>query len=92
WVDNDDDDSGLMMMMTVVMVLWVDDDGCGMLMKKRRAYCTQRKSRSLKNKDQVAANEELARQLDGEMQAEIAEEERIKRQKEEEANIALIES
>ncbi|GJW85415.1 hypothetical protein Tco_0158560 [Tanacetum coccineum] len=48
--------------------------------------------RPLKNKDQVAADEELARQLDGEMQAKIAEEERIKRQKEEEANIALIES
>ncbi|GJX90191.1 hypothetical protein Tco_0343517 [Tanacetum coccineum] len=47
---------------------------------------------SLKNKDQVAADEELARQLYGEMQAKIAEEERIKRQKEEEANIALIES
>ncbi|GJV11783.1 hypothetical protein Tco_1353324 [Tanacetum coccineum] len=46
----------------------------------------------LKNKDQVAADEELARQLYGEMQAKIAEEERIKRQKEEEANIALIES
>ncbi|GKB38900.1 hypothetical protein Tco_0883842 [Tanacetum coccineum] len=48
--------------------------------------------RPLKKKDQVAADEELARQLDAEMQAEIAEEERIRRQKEEEANIALIES
>ncbi|GJT89916.1 putative ribonuclease H-like domain-containing protein [Tanacetum coccineum] len=47
--------------------------------------------RCLKRKDQIAADEELARQLDAEMQAEIEEEERIKRQKEEEANIALIE-
>ncbi|GKE66057.1 hypothetical protein Tco_1520218 [Tanacetum coccineum] len=43
-------------------------------------------------KDQIAADEELTRQLDAEMQAEIAKEERIRRQKEEEANIALIES
>ncbi|GKF89678.1 hypothetical protein Tco_0263641, partial [Tanacetum coccineum] len=47
--------------------------------------------RPLKKKDQIAADEELARQLDAEMQAEIVEEERIKRQKEEEANISLIE-
>ncbi|GJW32509.1 putative ribonuclease H-like domain-containing protein [Tanacetum coccineum] len=48
--------------------------------------------RPLKKKDQVGADEELARQLDAEMKAEIAEEERIRRQKEEEANITLIES
>ncbi|GKF07392.1 hypothetical protein Tco_0041616, partial [Tanacetum coccineum] len=46
----------------------------------------------LKKKDQVAADEELARQLEAEMQAEIAVEERLRRQKEEEAIIALIES
>ncbi|GJW24384.1 putative ribonuclease H-like domain-containing protein [Tanacetum coccineum] len=44
-----------------------------------------------KKKDQIAADEELARQLDVEMQAKIEEEERIRRKKEEEANIALIE-
>ncbi|GJQ94993.1 putative ribonuclease H-like domain-containing protein [Tanacetum coccineum] len=48
--------------------------------------------RPLKKKDQVATDEKLARKLDIEMQAEIAEEERIRKQKEEEANIALIES
>ncbi|GKA08157.1 putative reverse transcriptase domain-containing protein [Tanacetum coccineum] len=47
--------------------------------------------RPLKKKDKIVADEELARQLDAEMQVEIEEEERIRRQKEEEANIALIE-
>ncbi|GKB86786.1 hypothetical protein Tco_0959058 [Tanacetum coccineum] len=47
--------------------------------------------RPLKKKDQIAADEELARQLDAEMQAEIEEEERIRRQKEEDANLALVE-
>ncbi|GJZ45324.1 putative ribonuclease H-like domain-containing protein [Tanacetum coccineum] len=46
----------------------------------------------LKRKDQIAADEELARQLEVDLQAEIAEEERLRMQKEEEANIALIES
>ncbi|GJY94432.1 hypothetical protein Tco_0510793 [Tanacetum coccineum] len=45
--------------------------------------------RPLKRKDQIAADEELARQLDAEMQVEIEEEERIRRQKEEEANILI---
>ncbi|GJX42985.1 hypothetical protein Tco_0259661 [Tanacetum coccineum] len=45
--------------------------------------------RPLKIKDQIAADEELARQLEAEMQAEI-EEERTRRKKEEEANLALI--
>ncbi|GKB88440.1 putative ribonuclease H-like domain-containing protein [Tanacetum coccineum] len=48
--------------------------------------------RPLKKKDQVAADEELTRQLDAKMQAEIAEEEKIRRKKEEESNITLIES
>ncbi|GJZ84429.1 hypothetical protein Tco_0649768, partial [Tanacetum coccineum] len=47
--------------------------------------------RPLKRKDQIAADEELARQLEAEMQAEIEKEERIRRKKEEEANLALIE-
>ncbi|GJY81013.1 putative ribonuclease H-like domain-containing protein [Tanacetum coccineum] len=44
----------------------------------------------LKRKDQVAADEEYAKQLVAEMEAELAEEERIRREKEEEANLALI--
>ncbi|GJS16850.1 hypothetical protein Tco_0411322 [Tanacetum coccineum] len=46
----------------------------------------------LKKKDQVALDEEMARNLEAQLQAELIEEERLKRQKEEEANIALIES
>ncbi|GJY67402.1 hypothetical protein Tco_0469640 [Tanacetum coccineum] len=47
--------------------------------------------RLLKRKYQIADDEELARQLETEIQAEIEEEERIRRKKEEEANLALIE-
>ncbi|GJU43247.1 hypothetical protein Tco_1200513 [Tanacetum coccineum] len=46
----------------------------------------------LKKKDQVALDEEIARNLEAQLQAELIEEERLARQKEEEANIALIES
>ncbi|GKC52311.1 hypothetical protein Tco_1075056 [Tanacetum coccineum] len=46
--------------------------------------------RPLKIKDQIVADEELARQLEAEMQAKIEEEERIRRKKEEEATLALI--
>ncbi|GJY45528.1 hypothetical protein Tco_0434591, partial [Tanacetum coccineum] len=46
----------------------------------------------LKKKDQVALDEEMARNLEAQLQAELIEEERLARQKEEEANIALIES
>ncbi|GJZ41052.1 hypothetical protein Tco_0587938 [Tanacetum coccineum] len=46
----------------------------------------------LKKKDQVAFDEEVARNLEAQLQAELEEEERFSRQKEEEANIALIES
>ncbi|GJY17627.1 hypothetical protein Tco_0389118 [Tanacetum coccineum] len=48
--------------------------------------------RSLKKKDQVALDEEMARNLKAQMQAELIEEDRLARQKKEEANIALIES
>ncbi|GKA76395.1 hypothetical protein Tco_0782856 [Tanacetum coccineum] len=47
--------------------------------------------RPLKKKDQVALDEEMARNLEAQMQAELIEEERLARQKEEEANITLIE-
>ncbi|GJX93874.1 hypothetical protein Tco_0348460 [Tanacetum coccineum] len=46
----------------------------------------------LKKKDQVALDEEMARNLEAQMQAELIEEERLARKKEEEANIVLIES
>ncbi|GJZ37590.1 reverse transcriptase domain-containing protein [Tanacetum coccineum] len=46
----------------------------------------------LPQKDQVALDEEMARNLEAQMQAELIEEERLARQKDKEANIALIES
>ncbi|GJW52864.1 hypothetical protein Tco_0096949 [Tanacetum coccineum] len=46
----------------------------------------------LKKKDQLALDEEIARNLEAQLQAELIEEERIARQKEEKANIALLES
>ncbi|GJS04984.1 putative ribonuclease H-like domain-containing protein [Tanacetum coccineum] len=46
----------------------------------------------LKKKDQIALDEEMARNLEAQLQAELIEEERLARKKEEEANIALIES
>ncbi|GJU67605.1 hypothetical protein Tco_1253864 [Tanacetum coccineum] len=46
----------------------------------------------LKKKDQVALDEEMARNIEAQLQAELIEEERLARQKEKEANIALIES
>ncbi|GKB46259.1 putative ribonuclease H-like domain-containing protein [Tanacetum coccineum] len=44
----------------------------------------------LKRKDQVALDEDLARNLQAQLEAELIEEERLARKKEEEANIALI--
>ncbi|GJU60254.1 hypothetical protein Tco_1238020 [Tanacetum coccineum] len=46
----------------------------------------------LKKKDQIALDEEMARNLEAQIQAELIEEERLARKKEDEANIALIES
>nr|GEX87268.1 hypothetical protein [Tanacetum cinerariifolium] len=46
----------------------------------------------LKRKDQIMIDEEVARNLKAQMQAELEEEERLVRLKEEETNIALIES
>ncbi|GKF69650.1 hypothetical protein Tco_0202707 [Tanacetum coccineum] len=45
-----------------------------------------------KKKDQIALDEEVTRNLEAQIQAELEEEERLARQKEEEASIALIES
>ncbi|GJV99511.1 hypothetical protein Tco_1554763 [Tanacetum coccineum] len=47
---------------------------------------------TLKRKDQVALDNEMARNLEAQLQAELIEEEKMARKKEEEANIALIES
>ncbi|GJX06284.1 hypothetical protein Tco_0194216 [Tanacetum coccineum] len=46
----------------------------------------------LKRKDQVALDEDLARNLQAHLEAEIIEEEKLARKQEEEANIVLIES
>ncbi|GJU40499.1 hypothetical protein Tco_1193456 [Tanacetum coccineum] len=46
----------------------------------------------LKRKDQAALNEEMARNLEAQVQAELIKEEKMARKKVEEANIALIES
>ncbi|GJW75311.1 hypothetical protein Tco_0134681 [Tanacetum coccineum] len=46
----------------------------------------------LKKKDQIAIHEEVARNLEAQLQAELEEEGRLSRQKEEETNISLIES
>nr|GEY75603.1 hypothetical protein [Tanacetum cinerariifolium] len=46
----------------------------------------------LKRKDQIMINEEVTKNLEAHMQAELEEEERLTSQKEKEANIALIES
>ncbi|GKD34572.1 hypothetical protein Tco_1250081, partial [Tanacetum coccineum] len=46
----------------------------------------------LKRKDQVTLNEDLVRNLQAQLEDELIEEERLTRKKEEEANIALIES
>ncbi|GKC07967.1 hypothetical protein Tco_0999577 [Tanacetum coccineum] len=46
----------------------------------------------LKKKDQITLDEEMARNLEDQIQAKLIEEERLARKKEEEANIALIES
>ncbi|GJU98731.1 ribonuclease H-like domain-containing protein [Tanacetum coccineum] len=46
----------------------------------------------LKKKDQIAMDEEVARNIEAQLQAELEEEDRISRLKEEETNIALLES
>ncbi|GKF42323.1 hypothetical protein Tco_0125665, partial [Tanacetum coccineum] len=46
----------------------------------------------LKKKDQITIDEEVARNLEAQLQAELEEEERLSRLKEEEANITLLES
>ncbi|GJV68708.1 hypothetical protein Tco_1484217 [Tanacetum coccineum] len=51
----------------------------------------QEPERPLTKKDQVAIDEDLARNIQAQLDAEIIEEERLERHKQEESNIALIE-
>nr|GFD26244.1 hypothetical protein [Tanacetum cinerariifolium] len=44
----------------------------------------------LKKKDQIEFDEKVVRNLEAQLQAELEEEKRLARQKEEESNIALI--
>ncbi|GJT71827.1 hypothetical protein Tco_1031113 [Tanacetum coccineum] len=64
-------------------VTTVKDKGKGKMVEPKKP---------LEKKDQIALDEEMARNLEAQMQAELIEEERLARQKEEEANIVLIES
>ncbi|GJY57562.1 hypothetical protein Tco_0456677 [Tanacetum coccineum] len=50
------------------------------------------REKPLKKKDQIAMDEEVARNLEARLQTELEEEERLSRLKEEEANIVLLES
>ncbi|GJU87201.1 hypothetical protein Tco_1294747 [Tanacetum coccineum] len=52
----------------------------------------QEPERPLKRKDQVTLDEQMAKDVQAQLDAEIIEEERLERQKQEEANIAMIES
>ncbi|GJX63456.1 hypothetical protein Tco_0296356 [Tanacetum coccineum] len=61
----------------------VKDNGKGIM---------QEPERPLTRKDQVAIDEDLERNIQAQLDAEIIEEERLERQKQEEANIALIKS
>ncbi|GKC80248.1 hypothetical protein Tco_1131022, partial [Tanacetum coccineum] len=58
---------------------------------KGKAKMTE-SEKPLKKKDQIMYDQEVALNLQAQLQAELEEEERLARQKEEEANIALIES
>ncbi|GKD48172.1 hypothetical protein Tco_1277148, partial [Tanacetum coccineum] len=62
------------------------------LVKDKEKGIMQELERPLTKKDQVAIDEDLARNIQAQLDVEIIEEERIERQKQEEANIALIES
>nr|GEV82357.1 hypothetical protein [Tanacetum cinerariifolium] len=62
-----------------------------------KGYCKDKAKmiepeKPLKRKDKIMIGEEVARNLKAQMQAELEEDERIARQKEEESNITLIES
>ncbi|GJW04295.1 hypothetical protein Tco_1563151 [Tanacetum coccineum] len=62
------------------------------LVKDKGKGIMQEPERPLTKKDQVAIDEDLARNIQAQLDAEIIEEERLERQKQEEANIALIKS
>ncbi|GKD06733.1 hypothetical protein Tco_1181707 [Tanacetum coccineum] len=52
----------------------------------------QESKRPLKRKEKVALDEQMERDIQAQLDAEIIEEERLERQKQEETNITLIES
>ncbi|GJW73459.1 hypothetical protein Tco_0132829 [Tanacetum coccineum] len=60
--------------------------------KEKGKGIIQNPEKPLTKKDQVALDEDLARNIQAQLDAKIIEEERLERQKQEEANIALIES
>ncbi|GKA19926.1 hypothetical protein Tco_0699841 [Tanacetum coccineum] len=62
------------------------------LVKDKGKCIIQEPEIPLTKKDQVAIDEDLARNIQAQLDAEIIEEERLERQKQEEVNIALIES
>ncbi|GKE25555.1 hypothetical protein Tco_1440939 [Tanacetum coccineum] len=62
------------------------------LVKDKGKGIMQEPERPLKRKEQVSLDEQMARDIQAQLDAEIIEEERLERQKQEEANIALIES
>ncbi|GJU51248.1 hypothetical protein Tco_1220803 [Tanacetum coccineum] len=60
--------------------------------KDKRKGIMQEPERPLTKKDQVALDEDLARNIQAQLDAKIIKEERLERQKQEEANIELIKS
>ncbi|GJZ18126.1 putative ribonuclease H-like domain-containing protein [Tanacetum coccineum] len=62
------------------------------LVKDKGKDIMQEPERPLTKKDQFTLDEKMARNIQAQLDAEVIEEERLERQKQEEANIALIES
>ncbi|GJW93373.1 hypothetical protein Tco_0173045 [Tanacetum coccineum] len=75
----------------VVSTTEVTTDSAITTADKGKAKITE-PEKPLKKKDQIMYDQEVALNLQAQLQAELEEEERLARQKEEEANIALIES
>ncbi|GKD26073.1 hypothetical protein Tco_1232287, partial [Tanacetum coccineum] len=62
------------------------------LVKYKGKGIIQKPERPLKRKEQVSLDEQMARDIQAQLDSKIIEEERLERQKQEEANIALIKS
>ncbi|GJW82455.1 hypothetical protein Tco_0146430 [Tanacetum coccineum] len=69
--------------LTVVLMLVMGDKGKGIMIEPEVP---------LKRKDQIALDEQIARDIQAKLNAELLEEQKLARKQEEEANIALIES